>query len=102
MEFTDGEVTELTINVISEHMYVQCDKDGNDMLLIDYFVDYRKTERLLLLQDQKLIVNGKPFIKRSTVGWETGVLWKYEITTWEKLLDLKDFYPAEVAEYAED
>ena len=31
---------------------MHCDKGVNDMLLLDYFVDYRKTERALLLQDQ--------------------------------------------------
>ena len=29
MEFDDGDVTELTANLIAESMYVQCDPDGN-------------------------------------------------------------------------
>ena len=49
MEFIDGEVTELTANVISDRIYAQCDKDGNDMLLLDSFVDYKNTERELSL-----------------------------------------------------
>ena len=52
LEFSDGEVMNLTNNVVSERIYTQCDKDLNDILLINYFVDYRKTERALLLQDQ--------------------------------------------------
>ena len=32
--------------------------------------------------------------------WEIYVLWKDESNTWEKLSDLKDCYPVEVAEYA--
>ena len=38
-------------------MYAHRDKDRNDMLLLNYFVDNRKTERVLLLQDQQLAVN---------------------------------------------
>ena len=66
MDFTDGEVTELTNNVISGRMYVQCYKDVNYMLLLDYFVDYIKTKRALLFKYQKLMVNGKPCMKRLT------------------------------------
>ena len=74
MDFTNGEVLDLTANVIAERIYAHCDKDVNDMLLIDYFVDYRKGEKSLLLQYQKLTVNGKPCMKRSTVDWEIYVL----------------------------
>ena len=100
VEFEDGEETELTANVIAERMYAQCDGNGNDLLLLDSFVDYRKSERAMSLQDQQLTVNGKACMKRSTAGWEICVLWKDESTTWEKLSDLKECYPVETAEYA--
>ena len=100
VEFPDGEVTELTANVIAERIYAQCDKDGNDLLLLDYFVDYRKSERAMSLQDQQITVNGRSCLKRSTAGWEICVLWKDESTSWEKLSDLKECYPVETAEYA--
>ena len=64
MEFINGEVTDITANVIDERMYTKCNKDGNDMLLLISFVDYIKTERSLLLQDQKLKLNWKPRMKR--------------------------------------
>ena len=70
------------------------------MLLLNYFVDYRKTERMISLQDQKLTANGKPCIKRLTDGCEICVLWKDEITTWENMSDLKECYLFEVSEYA--
>ena len=60
MVFTGGDMIELIANIIDEHMYAQYDKYGNDMLLLDSFVDYRKIERALSLQDQNLMVNGKP------------------------------------------
>ena len=39
--YNDG-VTEITANAIAERMYAQCDKTGNDLLLIDSFIGYRK------------------------------------------------------------
>ena len=60
MVFTGDDMIELIANIIDEHMYAQYDKYGNDMLLLDSFVDYRKIERALSLQDQNLMVNGKP------------------------------------------
>ena len=55
---------DITANIIDERMYAPCNKDGNDMLLFISFVDYIKTERSLLLQDQKLKLNWKPRMKR--------------------------------------
>ena len=40
VEFTGGEVTEFTANIIAESMYVQCNSDGNEYLLLDVIVDY--------------------------------------------------------------
>ena len=80
VKFTDGEVTELTANVVSEQIYAQCDEDRNDMLLINYFVGYLNTERVLSLQDQQLTLNGKPCMKSITVAWEICVMWKGEST----------------------
>ena len=37
--FDDGEAKELTDNVIAKRMYDQCDEDGNDLLLIDSFIE---------------------------------------------------------------
>ena len=81
-------------------MYVQCNKVGNDILLLDSFVDYKKTERALSLQDQQLMVNGKSCMKRSTAEQGVCVLWKYESTTWDNLLGLKQCYIAELEEYS--
>ena len=40
VEFAGGKVTELSINVIAESMYTQCNLDGNEYLLIDVLVNY--------------------------------------------------------------
>ena len=76
MDFTNGEVIDLTDNIVSDSMYVQCNKVGNDILLLDSFVDYKKTERALSLQYQNLTVNSKSCMTRLTDGSEICVLWK--------------------------
>ena len=35
VQFADGEVTELTANVIAEAMFAECDEDGNEYVLFD-------------------------------------------------------------------
>ena len=40
VEFDDGEISELTANLISESIYAACDDSGNDYLIIDSISDY--------------------------------------------------------------
>ena len=89
VDFDDGEVTELTDNFIAERMYDQCEKSGNDLLLLYSFIDYQKSEQTMSLQDQQITVNERACKKRSTAVWEICVLCKYQSTTGEKLSDLK-------------
>ena len=42
VKFEDGDVTELTANVIAELMYPTCDKNGDHILLFDAIVDHKK------------------------------------------------------------
>ena len=39
-------------------------------------------------------------MRRSTKGWQLCILWKDGSSSWEKLSDLKESHPVEVAEYA--
>ena len=101
VEFDDGDVTELTANVIAENMYAQCDNDGHQILLLDSIIDYERQDNAMSISDQKFVDSrGKPQRKRSTKGWKLCVLWKDGSTTWEKLSDFKECYPTETAEYA--
>jgi hypothetical protein len=45
VEFDDGNVCELTANVIAESMYASCDADGNEYILFDSFVDYKSNSK---------------------------------------------------------
>jgi hypothetical protein len=39
-------------------------------------------------------------VRKTTKGWHLCVEWKYGTTSWERLTDLKERKPIEVAEYA--
>eukprot|EP00804_Cyclotella_cryptica_P003812 CCRYP_018937-RA/>CCRYP_018937-RA protein AED:0.24 eAED:0.24 QI:0/0/0/1/0.66/0.5/4/0/462 len=90
VRFPDGRTEELAANVIAEAVYAQCDADGNQYVLLDAIVDYRKDPSMAVARDDQVtIVDGKKIIKRSTRGWELCCEWK----------DGKS-HPLQVAEFA--
>ena len=100
VEFEDGQEAELTANTIAQSMYAQCDQDGNTMQLFDSLVDFRRCTTALCYSDQRARkADGRTFMHRSTKGWQLCVQWKDGLTSWEKLSDLKESHPIEVAEY---
>eukprot|EP00804_Cyclotella_cryptica_P026575 CCRYP_014011-RA/>CCRYP_014011-RA protein AED:0.14 eAED:0.14 QI:0/0/0/1/0/0.25/4/0/793 len=99
--FPDGRTEELAANVITEAVYAQCDADGNQYVLLDAIVDYRKDPSVAVARnDQVSIIDGKKIIKRSTHGWELCCEWKDGSTSWQKLSDLKESHPLQVDEFA--
>jgi hypothetical protein len=55
--FDDGDVTELTANLIAESMYAQCDPDGNQYVLLDSLIDHRCLDTATKLSDQTVVHN---------------------------------------------
>ncbi len=53
--FNDGDVTNLTANLIAESMYAQCDPDGNQYVLLDSLTDHRHLDTVLRLPDQTAV-----------------------------------------------
>lgn len=100
VQFADGHEAELAANVIATHMFAQCDPDGNQYLLLDSIVDYRRSTTALTHADQKTTRQGRVYYRRSTAGWQLCCQWKDGSTSWQKLADLKESHPIEVAEYA--
>ena len=87
MKFEDGDVTELTANVIAESMYAMCDENGDHILLFDAIFDHKKNNKAMNITEQKFVdCIGKQQYKRSTKGWEVCVRWNNGSTTWEKAL----------------
>jgi hypothetical protein len=54
VQFDDGDVTDLSANLIAECMYSQCDPDGNQYNLLDNFVDFKTTLTALTLDQQTM------------------------------------------------
>ena len=97
VEFVDGRMAEFSVNVIVEHMYAQCDPEGNQYLLLDMITDHRKDSSTVLNVDH---INGRQHLQKTTTGWKLCVLWKDGTLTWERLVDLKESYPIDVSQYA--
>ena len=51
----DGDVTELTTNVIDESMYAMCDENGDHILLFDAIVDHEKNDKDMTRAEQKFV-----------------------------------------------
>jgi hypothetical protein len=100
VEFPNGETAEYAANIIAENMYAQCDAEGNQHLLMDSLVDYKSDGHAIKVADMFVIRNGRQHMRKTTIGWKLCVQWKDGTTTWERLADLKESYPVEVAEYA--
>jgi hypothetical protein len=99
--FDDGDVTNLTTNLIAESMYAQCDPDNNQYVLLDSLIGHQHLDTALQLSDQTVVRNdGWTYQKRNTVGWQLCCQWKDGSSSWEKFSDLKELHPLETAEYA--
>ena len=101
VEISDGENAELRDNVIAECMYAQCDIEGKQYRLMDHIVDHRKDNKVVCKDNQDVTLNGKNYKQKTTRGWQLCLEWKEKSTSWERLSDMKESYPVEVAEYVE-
>ena len=82
-------------------MYAQCDPDGNQYVMFDSIVDFRRSTTALCFADQKVLkADGSSFMRQTNAGWHLCIQWKYGSTSWEKLSDLKESHPVECADYA--
>ncbi len=53
--FDDGDVTDLTANLIAESMYAQCDPNRNQYVLLDSLIDHQRLDMALRLSDQTAV-----------------------------------------------
>jgi hypothetical protein len=100
VEFDDGELAAYSANVIAENMYAQCDEFGNQYQLMEELIDHRTDGRAVKIADQFTTIRGRQHMQKTTIGWSICVQWKNGETSWERLSDLKESNPLEVAEYA--
>jgi hypothetical protein len=100
VEFPDGRSEEYTANVIAENMYAQCDEEGNQFIMLQDIVGHKTDGHAVERADMYIKVGSNRQIRKTTKGWHLCVEWKDGTTLWERLADLKERNPVEVAEYA--
>ena len=102
VEFDNGQVHEYSANVIAKSMLAQVDSDGFTLKLMDGIVDHKVDCALAISKADKWVYNRhrRQRLHKTTAGWWLLVRWKDENATWMKLLDMKESYPIEMAEYA--
>jgi len=106
VEFPDGQIAEYSANIIAQNMYSQCDSEGNQYLLLKAIVDWQKDETATTRERQYIRLGNKNHIesnkhlRKTTKGWKLCVEWRDGTTSWERLADLKESNPIEVAEFA--
>ena len=89
---------ECTANVIAENMHAQCNPDGQQFLLLSSIIDHKKDDTAIQKAEQGFNPNGcKQLKKKATRGWLLCIEWKDGTTTWEKLSNMKESFPTEVA-----
>ena len=100
VEFDDGAVAEYSANIIAENIYARTDPNGFYQVEMKSIVDHKKDSSALSLEDAKFTLKGTNHYRKTTKGWKLCVLWKDGSTSWERLSDLKESFPLDVAEYA--
>jgi hypothetical protein len=100
IECPDGRSDEYTANVIAENMYAHCDIDGRQYTLMEGIVDHKNDGHAVEPADMYIKHGSNNKLRKTTKGWNLCVEWKYGTTRWERLVDLKESNPVEVAEYA--
>ena len=69
-------MAEYSANTIAENMWAQCDLDGNQHILMDSIVDYKKTEGAVSIADKFIIRNSRQHMRKTTKGWKLCIQWK--------------------------
>jgi hypothetical protein len=102
LEFQDAAEAECSANVIAENMWAQCDMDGNQHQLMEAIIDHKLDEHDAVQRtDGHVVVKGRKHMKKSTKEWQLCIQWKDGATTsWERLADVKESNPIEVAEHS--
>ena len=101
VEYRNGYVAAMASNIIADNLFSQVHQKVNIFVLIESIIDTR-TENTQILQQDVLIIteSGTKRIRNTTKVWEVCIQWKDVSTTWNKLKDIKDLYPVQMAEYA--
>jgi hypothetical protein len=56
VEFDDGELAPFSANLTAEHMYQQCDFDGNQYRMMDELIDHQTDDTAVSFDDRFIVV----------------------------------------------
>jgi hypothetical protein len=103
VEFADGTVQAVTVNVIAESVYSQVDDYGRSYTILQEITDHHFSDKAVKKEDG-WVTNRLGVRKRkvTTQGAEFTVEWRDGSTSRIALKDLKGSNPVEVAEYKID
>jgi hypothetical protein len=81
-------------------MYAQYDEEVNQFLMLQDIVGNKTDGHAVELTDVYIKVGSNKQISKTTKGWNLCVEWKDGTTSWERLAEMKESNPVEMAEYA--
>jgi hypothetical protein len=81
-------------------MYGQCDIEGRQYNLMEGIVDHKTVGHAVEPANMYIKHGSNNKVRKTTKGWNLFVECKDGTTSWDRLADLKERNPVEVAEYA--
>jgi hypothetical protein len=81
-------------------MNAQCDIEGRQYNLMEDIADHKTDGHAVKPADMYIKHGSNKKVRKTTKGWNLCVEWKDGTTSWDRLADIKESNPVEVAEYA--
>jgi hypothetical protein len=100
IEFPDDRSDEYTANVIADNMHVQCDIEGRKYNIMEGIIDHNNDGHAFEPAAMYIKNGSNKKMRKTTKGWHFCVECKDRTTSWERLVDINEIDPVEVAEYA--
>jgi hypothetical protein len=100
VEFDTGEVEAYHANQIAEAIYAEVDSDGRRQFILQAILDYEKDSSAVPVSEGTIVHNSRTYPRKTTKGYKFCVQWSNGSTSMEKLKDLKQSHPLQLAEFA--
>ena len=91
----------MSANINAKNILSHVDHNSHRQMLFETIIDHRN-DGTELQEGEASIKNSSGVIRNieTTKGWECLIRWHDGSTTWNKMKDVKDSYPVQLAEYA--
>jgi hypothetical protein len=83
-------------------MYAPCDIEVRKYNLMEGIIDHKTDGHTVEPAEMYIKHGSNKKVRKTTKGWHLCVEWKDGTRSWERVVDLKESNPVEVAEYAAD